>query len=194
MSTIVTDNIEPRTAGSSTNINANINRSSVFPSGHILNVVQVVKSDTQDMSTSGSITWTEISNFNPSITPSATSSKILLNLCLTIGSEPYSVYAKVQARTGTGAYTDLTAAMGDASGNRASIMMSAVGGTADPAEMSTMSMMFLDSPETTSTRSYKVFFTARHSGSAHINKSQSDGNADYSGRSISTFTLMEIAG
>ena len=180
--------------GSGTPKYHSIPSTTTFPAGMIVNVVQVVKTDTQDMSTSGSITWTEVSNFEPSITPSATSSKILLNLCLTIGSEPYSVYAKVQAKTGSGSYADLTAAMGDASGSRERIMMSAVGGTADPAELSTMSMMFLDSPATTSARSYKVFFTARHSGSAHINKSQSDASADYSGRSISTFTLMEIAG
>lgn len=36
MSTIVADNIEPRTAGSSTNINANLNSASIFPAGHII--------------------------------------------------------------------------------------------------------------------------------------------------------------
>ena len=41
MSTIVTDNIESRTAGSSTNINANLNSASIFPAGHILQVSMV---------------------------------------------------------------------------------------------------------------------------------------------------------
>ena len=36
MSTIVTDNIEPRTAGSSTNITATLNDNTTFPSGHII--------------------------------------------------------------------------------------------------------------------------------------------------------------
>lgn len=166
-----------------------------FPAGHILQVVQVVKKDAQDMSTSGgNVNWTAVTGMEASLTPSATSSKILINVALTVGSEPYSVFAKLQAKTGGGSYADLTTAIGDASSGRERIMMSAAGGTADPAELSTMTMMFLDSPSTTSQRYYQPWFTARHDGSAHINKGQSDANDDYAGRSISTITLMEIAG
>ena len=162
--------------------------------GKVLQVVQTVKTDTQDVSTSGgTVNWTAVTGMEASLTPSASSNKILITVALTIGSDPYSVYAKVQAKTGSGSYADLTSAMGATSGSRERIMMSAVGGTADAAELSTMTMMFLDSPSTTSQRYYQPWMTPRHSGSAHINKSQSDADANYSGRSISTITLMEIS-
>ena len=84
MSTIVADNIEPRTAGSSTNINANLSSSSViqsgvnFPSGSTIKTYYAEY--TESNSTTYSIdTWHDIPNL--SITtdvPQSTSSKFVL--------------------------------------------------------------------------------------------------------------------
>ncbi len=85
-------------------------------------------------------------------------------------------------------------AIGTASSNRSRITMGALGGTADNAEISTATMMYLDSPNTISQRTYKVQYTGRHSGTMTINTSYATNDADYIARAISTITCMEIVG
>ena len=101
---------------------------------------------------------------------------------------------RIQAKTASGAYADL--AVGDNTGTtgQSKITMGTVGGTADPAEVTTASAMFLDSPNTTSERTYKVQFTSRHTDTMTINYGQSNVNGDYIGVGISSITLMEISG
>jgi len=164
-----------------------------FPTGHVLQVKQVKKTGPQSMTASGSVNWTAVTGMEATITPSAITSKILITTALVVGSSTYAVFAKLQAKTEGGSYSDL-GALGDASGSRSRIMMSALGGAVDASEMSTMTMMYLDSPLTLLQRYYQPWFTSRHTGTAQINNNDSNTNHDYHGRSISTITLMEIAG
>jgi hypothetical protein len=200
MGTLRVDEIKSTTAhedanaitlsANSATLTSNVN----FPAGHVLQVVQTVKSDTQSATASGSVNWTDITGFTQSITPSSASNKILINISITYGSSVYAGFFKILAITAGGSYSDLDGAIGTASSNRSRITMGALGGTADPYEISTATMMYLDSPSTTSQRSYKVQFTSRHSGTMTINTGHSAGDADYTGRGISTITCMEIAG
>ena len=164
-----------------------------FPTGHVLQVKQVQKTDTQSMTASGSVNWTAVTGMEATITPSSITSKILITTALVVGSSTYAVFAKLQAKTEGGSYSDL-GALGDASDSRSRIMMGALAGTVDSSEMSTMTMMYLDSPLTLLKRYYQPWYTSRHTGSAQINNNDSNTNHDYHGRSISTITLMEIAG
>ena len=165
-----------------------------FPTGHVLQVKQVKKTGPQSMSASGSVNWTAVTGMEATITPSAITSKILITTALVVGSSTYAVFAKLQAKTEGGSYSDL-GALGDASDSRTRIMMSALGGgSGDNSEMSTMTMMYLDSPLTLLKRYYQPWYSSRHTGTAQINNNDNNTNHDYHGRSISTITLMEIAG
>ena len=54
---------------------------------------------------------------------------------------------------------------------------------------------FLDSPNTTSSITYKMQGRVYNSGNSFsVNKSNADANAIYAGRGASTITLMEVAG
>ena len=193
-SIIQADQLKPAD-GVTTYLNSGTLSNLTFPAGHVLQVVQAVKTDVQNVTSSSSaVNWTTVTNLEPSITPSATSSKILVNISISHSSETYSNLVKLQAKTGSGSFADLTGAIGPASGSKSRITLSGVGGSLDQGEISTNSMMYLDSPSTTSARSYQIQFTHRHLGTGVINKSYEDADADYAGRGISTITLMEIAG
>ncbi len=166
----------------------------LYPAGHIIQVVQTVKTDTQSASASGSVNWTDISGLTQAITPSSASNKILINISISYGSQTYAGFFKILAITAGGSYSDLTGAIGTASGSRSRMTMGALGGTADDAEISTATMLYLDSPNTTSQRTYKVQFTSRHTGTMVINTGHTTTDADYTGRAISTITCMEIVG
>ena len=167
----------------------------VFPAGHVLQVLQPVKDDKQEAAaTGGAVNWTDITGLLQAITPSSTSNKILINISVTYGSLTYAGYMRIQAKTASGAYADL--AVGDNTGTtgQSKVTMGAIGGSVDAAELSTASAMFLDSPNTLSERTYKVQFTSRHTDTMTINYAQSNTNSDYIGVGISSITLMEIAG
>ena len=81
--------------------------------GKILKVVQVVKKDLQ--SHTGQ-TFVDVAGFNPSITPSATGSKILLDICINgsaSGQGAFDLYRSI----GGGSYTQLTDFIGDSKSN-----------------------------------------------------------------------------
>ena len=81
--------------------------------GKILQVVQVVKKDLQ--SHTGQ-TFVDVAGFNPSITPSATGSKILLDISIngsSTGQGAFDLYRSI----GGGSYTQLTDFIGDSGSN-----------------------------------------------------------------------------
>ena len=66
-------------------------------------------------------------------------------------------------------------------------------GSLNEYKLRTASGMFLDSPSTTSSVTYKVQVRHNVNGTMYINRSGQDSNADYGCRGISTLTIMEIA-
>lgn len=152
-------------------------------SGSVLQVVSATKTDTFSSSTAN--VFTDISGLNVSITPTSTSSKIM-------------VFVSVQGvNGGTNAYFRLVrnstaVGVGDTSGSRSSVSSSNV--FPDNANsMKGSSFQFLDSPSTTSATTYKVQFIT-DGNTTYINRTPNDVDALYTGRSQSTITLMEIAG
>lgn len=77
MATLATTNIK-HASSSSNNIVLNSDGTSYIP-GHIIQVVRSTKTDVSTISTSGS-SWTDVSSLTLDITPSSTSSKILITL------------------------------------------------------------------------------------------------------------------
>jgi len=152
--------------------------------GKVLQVVQAVKTDGGSTNSTSYVT----TGLEVSITPSATSSKVLViaNPVLSGGS-----VSNVTSQL----WRDSTAIiLGDTSGskNRASsgwlYVYSAYQGTAVP-------VVYLDSPSSTSAITYKIVYKSSSSSySAYINESENSAdNSGYS-RGASTITAMEIAG
>ena len=157
-----------------------------LPTGSVLQVVQTVKSDTFSMSSS---TFADITGLSVSITPTSSSSKILVLFSTTLGILPTTAYsAGVRLLRGsTSIY------IGDASGSR--IRASGwVWNATSAYNMYVLSGSFLDSPATTSSTTYKLQAASGYSGQTlSINRDPMNADADYTGLVPSQITLMEIA-
>ena len=154
--------------------------------GKVLQVVSTTKTDTQ--STQGT---TFVDVFSVAITPSATSSKILLScFCNINGSTRYSALKTFRGST--------QIALGDASSNRARVSVSSQSNhdsSNDAFVLHNSSFQFLDSPSTTNAVTYKVQFgNTSDNETSYINRGHGNDDAVYTMRGVSTFTLMEIAG
>ena len=152
-----------------------------MPAGAILQVVSTTKTDTASTSTSGS--FTDVSGMSVSITPSSTSSKILIIISLgTISSnEGIAVAFKLlrgSTAVGNTAGSDVYAGFSSFYGG---------GGTGDEYMLSG-SHNFLDSPSTTSSTTYKLQWR-NSSGTSYINRYH--GSVLYQGSS--SITAMEVA-
>ena len=150
--------------------------------GNIIQVVSTTKTDTTSTTTSGS--FTDISGMSVSITPSSTSSKILI--LITLGSISSSASG---IAVGFRLLRDSTA-VGNASSTAMRSGFTNVytgGGTGDEYLLSA-SHNFLDSPSSTSALTYKIQWR-NSSATTYLGKYPS--NNDNNGSS--TITVMEVA-
>jgi hypothetical protein len=151
------------------------------------NVVQTVKTDT--FSTSSG-TFTAITGLTVTITPSSTTSKILLIASIAM-SDSSAASGGVQVR-----FTGGNAAnyIGDAASNRtqaASAVNTGAGSDMVPNSF-TQSLVYLDSPATGSAVTYAVEMRTS-TGPAHINRSRSDTDSSAFARVPSGITAIEVA-
>jgi hypothetical protein len=157
----------------------------VSRSGGILQVVSTTKTDTF---TTTSSTFSDITGLSATITPRSTSSKIYVSVSLVTSLD----------NTGTGTnfllLRDSTSiAIGDAAGVRTRVSSGSYGGSAN--EIYPVAITFLDSPNTTSSTTYKVQIRSNvNTFQSTINRSNGDANGVERARAISVITLMEVAG
>jgi len=155
--------------------------------GTILQVVQGVKTDPQFSSVVSGGT-VAISGLSASITPRATSSKVLVMYDIS-GAPGNTGYSIILERGGT------PISLGDADGSRTQVTS---GGniTGGSAPTGVAAAIVLDSPNTTSSVTY-TFSIVNSSGTTQtllINRSIDDSNAARYTRAASRVTLMEVAG
>ena len=156
--------------------------------GKILQVKQTVKTDVSSRGgSSGSDSFAAISGLSVDITPSATSSKILVMVNIKQGEES-NAWARYQLqRDSTAIY------LGDtASGKTPCSNFTYVSSNY---RMTNVSEVFLDTTHnSTSQLTYQVYWGARGgSGTiAYINRTGND-SGDYAARTASSITAMEIA-
>ena len=154
--------------------------------GKVLQIVQAVKDDTFS---SNAASFTDITGLTLNITPSATSSKILLTSVFTVSNDnnyastfPYFRFMRGSTAIGIGA----------SAGNRQRMMASA-GNNSNT--MQSVAMHFLDSPSSTSAVTYKVqLYNQQTARITYIGRSGNDSDNTSYGRSSSILTAMEIAG
>ena len=154
----------------------------VSRSGGILQVVSTTKTDTF---TTSSTSFTDITGLSASITPSSTSSKIIV--IAQIGIADVSTANTINFRLMRGA---TAIGVGDAAGIR---LQSSFRQTLTADRGVSSSMTFLDSPSTSATTTYSVQI-ATETVAVYVNRTATDTNTPARGRTASTITLMEIAG
>ena len=159
--------------------------------GKILQVISATKTDTQSITARG-LPLTDVVGLSISITPSATSSKILVLANINLGAN--------QRYTGVVLYNGSTAlCIGDSSGSRQPISAGIANSAAtnDIYQVFPTAINFLHSPSSTSAQTYKIGAGQVYSsgtGTVYVNRSSNDGNAAYISRTASTITVMEVAG
>ena len=184
MSTLATTNIK-HASSSSNNIVLTSDGKANIP-GHIIQVVQNVKTD-QSSTTSSTFSDTGLSQ---AITPTSSSSKILFTCSVTYGGEDnaYVGFKVLRDSTEIGLPTTAT-------GNQSNICF---GGAGDPDWLEYMvhglTWTWLDSPSTTNSTTYKVQYAALNSNKIiYINRPQNVENNSHVFYTTSTLTLMEVA-
>ena len=167
---------------------ATVNSSGLTSPGHILQVLQSVKTDT--FSTT-SQTLVDVSDLSVTITPSSTSSKILVHMDLMVAVS-FHVGGLQLVRDTTNIY------QGDAAGNRTRFTIAIGIPPSSDGYNQRSSAMFLDSPSTTSATTYKIQAINRvdtSGGTMYINRTEQDRNTiGYDPRGVSSITVMEVAG
>ena len=125
------------------------------------------------------------------ITPSSASSKILITGFINVGASYFKTYVRL-LRDST------VLSVGDAASNRPQVYSASHPGGSDwdAYAVTSIALNLLDSPNTTSSVTYKVDFRPYDNANttSYVNRSSADrDNADYDERSISVMTLQEIA-
>lgn len=164
------------------------NGSAWKPVSQILQVVQTVKTDTFS---TASTTFTDVTGLTASITPSATSSKILLIAQITVGGGSGAGDRAIFRFNGGNSSTYV----GAAAGNRLQAwgMGGFVGVVGDYVWANVITGIYLDSPSSTSATTYAVQ-TRSVQGTNHVNRTETDTDANTNVRYASSLTAIEVAG
>ena len=159
---------------------------SAMPAGSVLQVVSTTKSDTFS---STSTSYVDVTGLAATITPTFATSRIFVTVSMVAGSTPANVLCATRlVRNAT------PIAVGNAASGYAQATVGNQRPSLDTNSAFNQSINFLDSPVTTLAITYKIQMFAE-SGTFRVNATGSDGSGSgWSARSISSITLMEIAG
>lgn len=193
---IGTDVLAPNGSGASlTALNASNLASGTVPAarlpstGKVLQVVSTALDTTLSISSSSTSAFADLTGLAATITPAATSSKILIFGHTVVAS---SVRATIHTSIFRGS-TKLGAAnvSNRVGGTTATLPTNA---TIYALEMHTVPFTYLDSPSSTSALTYQIKGTlgSSYSGTLYVNRTTNDTDADYGARSRSSITVMEI--
>jgi hypothetical protein len=149
-------------------------------------ILQVVSTTKDDTFTSTSTTFVDVTGLSVSITPSATSSKILVLV-------QYSGINNIAtAQHFFQVLRDATAiGIGAVASNRSPV--TGVFNQSDAAGIANRVVVFLDSPATTSATTYKIQARNSVAGTLYVNRAQTDTDAATTPRTCSTITVFEVS-
>jgi hypothetical protein len=155
-----------------------------FGAGAVLQVVSTTKTD---VFSTTSTSFTDITGLSVSITPSSTSSKILV-MCNVNGSVSSASY-----QAGLRLVRDSTAiAIGDAAGSRSRGFGQL--SSANTWQMTFAGATFLDSPSSVASVTYKIQALVQSGATLNINQNSDNADNVQTLRGVSSITVMEIAG
>ena len=153
--------------------------------GKVGQVIQTVKKDTFSGSPSS---FSDITGLSVSITPSATSSKILVTAQISYGGDN-NTYGHVRI------LRDSTSiCVGDAgeSNQTRATFPTSTGSSPDQHKCYNAVLEHLDSPSSTSSLNYKLQLSVHGDPVVYINRPDQNGNEDYHGRYTSSITVVEV--
>ena len=167
-----------------------LNGSALTGVGKVLQVKQKHINTTQSVASSSTSNFADFTGFNLDITPSATTSKILVMADVNYGINAGTIHFRLVRGSTAIAVHDTPG------GSRiASTKNSRPEATPYAIYSDNLSMNFLDTPSTTSATTYKVQGTlgATYNSTMYLNRPYHMGDSsDYNGRGVSTLILMEI--
>lgn len=153
-------------------------------------ILQVVSTTKTDTFTTTSTTFTDITGFSATITPSSTNSKIYIVASMLTGQNVQVTSSHFLLLRGS-----TSISIGDAASARTRVTSASYASSAN--ETVPVALSFLDSPATTSAVTYKIQIRSSVSGggnASYVNRSNGDVDNASAARGASTITLMEVAG
>ena len=156
--------------------------------GKVLQVVQAVKNDT--FSTT-STSYTDITGMSTSITPASTSNKVKVTVCVRVQCSQDDRWLSIILLRDSTILFDGTAS---SSRTQTSVWHIPYAGSGTGNTYSDKNIVFLDSPSSTSSLTYKLQMKVQAGGTTgHVNRSMNDNDADYGPRTSSSITVEEVA-
>ena len=153
-----------------------------FGGGKILQVKSVSKTDSFSTDVNS---WTDVTGLSLTITPSATSSKILVQASLAVGGLGVHGAVRIMGTHNENMF------VGDADGSYGSATRGSWGSFWYDWKVMPVNLMHLDSPNSTSELTYKVQFMDTSTSTLVLNRSNY-GNYTYKQLCASSFTLWEV--
>jgi len=170
--------------------------SSNMPSGSVLQVVQSTIGTTTSGVTGLGTNFFADSGLQANITPSSTSSKILINYQIFLSNSASAYQSKSRIMRDS-----TPVGLGTEEGTRGAASATSKSynnySTAGQYHLIVQGISFLDEPETTSEITYKIQVAAYNGVTWYLNRAQTfqdGGTQGYDAIPLSTITLMEIAG
>jgi len=165
-----------------------------LPTGSVLQVVQTVKTDTASANPVSA--YADISGMSASITPTSASSKILA--MFTLNFSAYAALGNGQAIAFRLVRDSTAIFIGDSAGSRTRGFTSIRNYDQMRFDMLSTTGIYLDSPNTTSSTTYKMqwfkpFDLDGNSNIIYLNRSYEDNDSSQRVRGASSIILMEIA-
>jgi len=151
--------------------------------GKILQCLQTIKTDVWSMGTVG--TWTDITGLSQAITPASTSNKILIIAHLNVG---VGSSGEGHVRINGG---NATTYVGDTNSN-ATRCASSRGQDGNSSTLEAMTLVYLDSPNTTSATTYQIQMMNPTNNNGYLNRSDQAVNASEDGVTASSILVQEI--
>ena len=153
-------------------------------------VVQVKSAAKTDTFSTTSTTFTDVTGLSIAITPTSASNKVLIVAQIAVGTNASGGAPGHYRLTGGNA----TNYVGDTASNRVRGVFGGYTNAALSQLVLGMSIVYLDSPATTSATTYKVQVRVpTGSDTAYVNRSSLDGDDAYNVRGASSITVMEVA-
>jgi hypothetical protein len=147
-------------------------------------ILQVVSTFKDDPFTVTSTSFSDVTGLTASITPSSTSSKVLVMVTMNTAAD--NTVVQIHGNLLRGA-TVIGVGAAASSRTRAWLDTASVNQTSN-------NIIYLDSPNTTSSTVYKVQVRGNTANPVYVNRRLVDTDSAIVGRTASTITLMEVAG
>ena len=157
------------------------------PTGGGGGVTQIKSTVKLDAFSSTSTSYTDVTGLNVSITPTSSSNKVLI-ICQISGNGT----GATQGYFALARDSDNTIFLGNQTGSRVRATLNMYNNQNNECKNGTL--VFLDSPSTTSSVTYKIQCRTQGQGTVNINRSELFQNNANSGTLTSSITAMEVSG